>query len=179
MIRTIRSLRNPSPGACLDDLLASRFLPRRWATRLWSASELPYRLERCARSLVPNCEWRAYGDQDRILFAIARAHSAGPQAGSAAAIDVYFLDENASVYAAGVWVNEPKHGWWLDSLLDLSYDCEYGWWLDVLIDPQWGIDLCDQAPGPDTHELRTLAARSPACIMPAALPRSVKRRSGQ
>jgi hypothetical protein len=125
----------PGPGACLDDLLASRFLPRRWAKRIWSASDLPSRLEHCARNLAPDTEWRAYGDDDRIFFAIARLHVAKPGAPASTAIDVYFLDNDAAVYCAGVWEYDRAHGWWLDDVLDLSYDCEHGWWFDALRDP--------------------------------------------
>jgi hypothetical protein len=124
-----------SPGNCLDDLLASRFLPKRWAGRIWSAEELTPRLAQCTKRLAPNSEWRAYGDQDEILFAIARTH-AGPNSITDAAIDVYFLDSSASVYSAGVWAYDRQHGWWLDALLDLSYDSEHGWWLDVLAEPR-------------------------------------------
>jgi hypothetical protein len=35
-----------------------------------------------------------------------------------------------------VWVNDRKQGWWLDAVLDASYDCEQGWWFEALIDPQ-------------------------------------------
>jgi hypothetical protein len=125
----------PGPGTCLDDLLASRFLPRRWATRIWSASELPSRLEQCARNLSDGTEWRAYGDDERVFFAIARVHTAKPAAQATVAIDVYFLDDNAAVYCAGVWEYDSAHGWWLDDVLDLSYDCEHGWWFDSLTDP--------------------------------------------
>jgi hypothetical protein len=125
----------PGPGACLEDLLASRFLPRRWTTRIWSASELPSRLEQCARHLAPDTEWRAYGDDERVFFAIARVHTAKPAAQASVAIDVYFLDDNAAVYCAGVWEYDRAHGWWLDDVLDLSYDCEHGWWFESLKDP--------------------------------------------
>ncbi len=66
--------RTPSPGACLDDLLASRFLPKQWTARIWTESALPGRLQHCARNLPPDSEWRAYGDEDRIFFA-ASGHS--------------------------------------------------------------------------------------------------------
>jgi hypothetical protein len=89
---------------------------------------------------MPDAEWRAYGDADQVFFAIARSHSHGPQPQGALSIDVYFLDENAAVYSAGVWEHDRKHGWWLDSVLDLSYDCEHGWWLDVLMDPRISVD---------------------------------------
>jgi hypothetical protein len=146
-----------SPGRCLDDLLASRFLPRRWAGRIQSASELPSRLAQCANKLAPTSEWRAYGDQDEILFAIARAHAA-PRADTAAvAIDVYFLDDRASVYSAGVWEYDSERGWWLDAILDLSYDTEHGWWLDVLMDPP--IDAQRATCLPRALQVRRLRSR--------------------
>jgi hypothetical protein len=67
-----------------------------------------------------------------MLFAIAVAH-AEPDVDCGLAIDVYFLDETAAVYCAGVWAYDGAHGWWLDAVLDLSFDCERGWWIDALI----------------------------------------------
>jgi len=141
---------SPSPGACLDALLASRFLPQTWAGRILSANQLPDRLQECVRNLAPGSEWRAYGqadrgdaesgDADRIFFAIARLHRGRPAAQSATALDVYFLDENAAVYCAGVWEHDRHHGWWLDAVLDLSYDCERGWWIDHRADPGESIE---------------------------------------
>jgi hypothetical protein len=140
MMRASVMTRPAGVGASLDDLLASRFLPSRSATRIRCAGDLPTRLERCAKNLMSNSEWRAYGDEDRIFFAIARAHLTDERSDAVAAIDVFFLDDNAAVYSAGVWEYDRKHGWWLDSVLDLSYDCEHGWWLDVLMDPPMSID---------------------------------------
>ena len=100
-----------SMGARLEDLLASRFLPRSWVSRIWSACELPDRLEHCARNLAPNSEWRAYGNDDHLFFAIARAHARDSQHDSSSAIDVYFLDGNAEVYCAAVWDYDCQHGW--------------------------------------------------------------------
>jgi hypothetical protein len=135
MMHATISSQNSGPGACLDDLLASRFLPRRPATRIWSVSGLPSRLEQCARKLAPGTEWRAYIDDGRIFFAIARAHAGASAAQAHRAIDVYFLDDNAAVYCAGLWEYDDSHGWWLDAVLDLSYDCDHGWWFDDLTDP--------------------------------------------
>jgi len=149
-----------SPGASLDDLLASRFLPKQWVGRIWGASELPERLEGCVRDLVPDAEWRAYGDEGRIFFAIARRHAAVTRASSAAAIDVYFLDSNAAVYSAAVWEYDCKHGWWLDSILDVSYDCDHGWWSDVLIDRQTPTDPRATAPPSRPLECRGITAPS-------------------
>jgi hypothetical protein len=100
-----------STGARLDDLLASRFLPRSWVSRIWSARELPDRLEHCARNLAPNSEWRAYGDDDHVFFAIARAHARESQHDTTSAIEVYFLDGNAVVFAAAVWDYDRQQGW--------------------------------------------------------------------
>lgn len=127
------SAKSPSPGACLDDLLASRFLPMRGTQRIGSARELPPRLRRYTRDLKPGMEWRAYGDEDQVFFAIARMHAAGRNQTSA--IDAYFLDENANVYAAGVWDHDRKSGWCLDAVLQPSYDGEHGWWLGELLRP--------------------------------------------
>jgi hypothetical protein len=124
----------PSTGVLLDELLVSRFLPRRWAYRVWTAAQLPSRLLHCVRNLGSNAVWRAYGDQEQLFFAVARAPIGEPHSRSSAAIEVYFLDGNAAVYSAGVWEHDSKHGWWLDSVPELSYDCEHGWWLDALID---------------------------------------------
>lgn len=125
-----------APGAALDDLLASRFLSKRWARRVGSPLDLPPCLERCARGLAVDLEWRAYLDDDRLLFAVARLTRAPRRRDPATALDVYFMDEKASIYSAGVWEYDVQHGWWLDAVLDLSYDCESGWWLDGLIEPQ-------------------------------------------
>jgi len=152
---------SPSPGACLDDLLASRFLPRRWANRIWLASELPDPLERCTRTLVSHSEWRAYCYDDRILFAVARTHASDTRPGSGAALDVYFLDDSGSVYSAGVWEYDAKHGWWLDAVLDLSYDCEHGWWIDGLMDSQPSKDPHAGARLPKVVEFRKVAATFP------------------
>jgi hypothetical protein len=147
---------SPSPGACLDDLLVSRFLPKRWTARIWSVGELPGRLQPCARNLLPGLEWRAYGDEDQLFFAIARWHAAGMPDQSGTAIDAYFLDANAVVYAAGVWEHSRSHGWWLDDVLELSYDCDRGWWLDAVLAPQSAINpRCAEHP-PGAAELRSL-----------------------
>jgi hypothetical protein len=125
-----------SPGAVLDDLLGSRFLSKRCARRVGSFRDLPPCLERCARGLACDLEWRAYLSDDRLLFAVARLTYAPRRRDPATALDVYFMDENASIYSAAVWEYDPLHGWWLDAVLDVSYDCERGWWLDGLIEPQ-------------------------------------------
>jgi hypothetical protein len=145
---------NLGPGAWLDDLLASRFLPRRPAARIRSASKLPARLANCARNLAADLEWRAYGDGDRTFFAIARLHQAEPASPSGVAIDAYFLDDNASVYCAGVWEYDQQHGWWLDALPDLSYDCDHGWWLDALERPSALIARSSSGDGRREIKLR-------------------------
>jgi hypothetical protein len=134
MIPANLSALSRSPGASLDDLLASRFLPKQWVGRIWTAGELPTRLKGCVGNLVADAEWRAYSDEGRIFFAVARRHASVAPGASATAIDVYFLDSNAAVYSAGVWEYDRKHGWWMDSILGVSYDCDHGWWLEALID---------------------------------------------
>jgi len=122
-----------SPGACLEDLLVSRFLPKRWMARVWSARDLPAPLQRCTLALKPGAEWRAYGDADQIFFAIARRHVGDINQVPATTIDAYFLDENAVAYAAGVWSHDARTGWWLDACVEPSYDCEHGWWLGAVL----------------------------------------------
>jgi hypothetical protein len=129
-----------SPGAVLDDLLASRFLSKRWARRVRLQRELPACLSLCVRNLSGEVEWRAYLDDERLMFAAARMHCAPLRGDTAKAIDVCFMDENASIYSAGVWECDPQNGWWLDAVLDLSYDCESGWCVEGLIDPHRGLD---------------------------------------
>jgi glycosyltransferase A (GT-A) superfamily protein (DUF2064 family) len=125
-------LDKPQIDACLDDLLASRFLTTSCAERVRSSRDLPSALERCVNNLGSELVWRAYGDADRMLFAIALAHAATEQ-NAVLAIDVYFLDRSAAVYCAGVWAYDRTHGWWLDAVLDLSYDYEHGWWIATLM----------------------------------------------
>jgi hypothetical protein len=95
-------------GASLDELLAARVLPRSWAARILSACELPSHFERCARDLAPDLAWRAYGDKDRPLVVIARAHAPGKEPARSQALDVYMLDGRAVVHYAGAW---RCHGW--------------------------------------------------------------------
>lgn len=44
-------------------------------------------------------------------------HTGDPYEACGTAIDVYFLDMNAVVYAAGVWDYSSAHGWWLDAVM--------------------------------------------------------------
>jgi len=129
-----------TPGACLDDLLISRFLPKRWMGRIWSAGDLPPRLRHCTLALKAGSEWRAYGGEDQIFFAIARMHAADRNDAARAAIDAYFLDEKAVAYAAGVWSYDRQSGWWLDGCVTPSYDCDHGWWLGAVLDAPTPID---------------------------------------
>lgn len=62
-------------GALLDDVLAGRWLPATWQTRIYSPCELPVRVERCVRVLGPRGAWRAYTDSAQIFCAIARVGS--------------------------------------------------------------------------------------------------------
>jgi hypothetical protein len=123
--------RQPGPGACLDQLLTSRFLANRWARRIFSARDLPLRLQRRVEGLPAGSEWRAYSDEDRVFFALARMHLPATARESELALDVYFLDREAAAYSAGVWAHDIEHGWWLDAVLEASYDCEQGWWPDA------------------------------------------------
>jgi hypothetical protein len=100
-----------STGASLDALLAARVLPRSWVARILSACELPSHFERCARDLAPDLAWRAYGEADRPLFVIARAHPFERDPMRAQAIDVYFLDGRAVVCCAGAWACDDWRGW--------------------------------------------------------------------
>jgi hypothetical protein len=143
----------PGPGACLDDLLVSRFLPKRWTGRILSASDLPDRLQRCARTLRSGSEWRAYGDADQIFFAIARMHEPDASEAPATAIDAYFLDESAAVYAAGVWNFDHRAGWCLEAVMKPSFDGEHGWWLGALLRPR--------APVAEAPVHRALVDRAP------------------
>jgi hypothetical protein len=131
---------NSSPGACLEDLLVSRFLPKRWMGRIWSARELPARLKRCTLALKPGSEWRAYGDADQIFFAIARMHVAAASEAPGTAIDAYFLDDKAVAYAAGVWNYDRRTGWWLDACVEPTYDCDHGWWLGEVLAARISVD---------------------------------------
>jgi hypothetical protein len=153
----------PSLGACFQDLLSARFLPKRWLGRIWSADALPVRLQRCVRYLKPGYEWRAYGEADEIFFAIARLRDTETRATASPSLEVFFLDTNAAVYCAGVWERDPVHGWWLDSLVNLSYDTDHGWWLDAIADPKLIPENCGQlAPAVKRHSRDLLPSRASA-----------------
>ena len=123
-----------SLGARLDDLLASHFHSNRPVDRIWLSSDLPPRLQRCANKLPPGSEWRAHRDETRVSCVIARTHvRALPLIYGQIGLDVYFLAEDGAVYSAGVWEHNRQHGWWLDAVLDASYDCESGWWFGALV----------------------------------------------
>lgn len=107
-------------GAQLDDLLASRWLPATWETRIHQLCELPLRLERCVRILVPGTTWRAYTDSAQILCAVARGRSLTSNEATTALLDVRFLDSDAQVYAGGVWAYDLNSGWRLHAILDLA-----------------------------------------------------------
>lgn len=125
--------RRTSLGAHLDQLLTSRFLPARLSHRVRVAGELPLCLARCVRNLASDTEWRAYTDDVRMFFAIARRPNDHRQGDAVATMDVYFLDAHAAVYSAGKWANGDGHGWWLDAVLPPSYDSLNGWWLDAVM----------------------------------------------
>jgi hypothetical protein len=151
------SLRPLSPGEHLDDLLASRFLSMHPFACISSAAELPIRLQRCAKNLQEGSEWRAYGEKQAIFFAIARMHLARPPEDFGTAIDVYFLDANALVYAAGVWEYTPKNGWWLDAVMKPSYDSEHGWWFEAAMG--WQEDVFSDAEASPSRLLPRAAKR--------------------
>lgn len=133
MIRAMLVPGRPTLGACFQDLLGSRFLPKRTG-RISRAEELPIRLQRCVRHLRPEYEWRAYGEAEHVFFSVARLRDAKSASPVMPSLEVFFLDANAAVYFAGVWECDPVHGWWLDSLVNLSYDSDHGWWLDAIAD---------------------------------------------
>ena len=113
MMSAVGDWRSPGPstGACLDDLLAARVLPSSWEDRDWAMCKLPSRLERCGRDLAPDLAWRPYGNADRPLFVIARAHRLNGGDRRERALDVYFLDGFAVVHCAGVWIFDDSRGW--------------------------------------------------------------------
>jgi hypothetical protein len=84
-----------------------------------SACELPSHFERCARDLAPDLAWRAYGEEDRPLIVIARAHPFETGPAGAQALDIYLLDGRAVVYAAGMWACDDWRGW---RRIDTSHD---------------------------------------------------------
>jgi len=100
-----------STGASLDALLAARVLPRSWAARTLATCELPSHFERCGRDLAPDLAWRPYGEAERPLFVLARAHPFDRGPPGVEPLDVYFLDGRAVVYRAGVWACRDSHGW--------------------------------------------------------------------
>lgn len=122
-------------GMRLDDLLDSRFALQSAQGRVLRSARLPLRLERCVNRLAPTCVWRAFQGAATMFCAIARTSFEGRQSGGAEPLEVYFLDSDAAVYSAAVWEHDSVRGWWLDSLLDLSYDSENGWWLGPLMEP--------------------------------------------
>ena len=100
-----------STGASLDALLAAHVLPRSWAARALAACELPTHFELCGRDLAPDLAWRAYGEAERPLFVIARAHAFDRGPSGMQVLDVSFLDGRAVVYRAGVWACRDWRGW--------------------------------------------------------------------
>jgi hypothetical protein len=142
--------------------------------RIWYACELPTRLQRCAQALRSGSEWRAYGEEDQIFFAIARMHAPDTSEAPATAIDAYFLDASAAVYAAGVWNFDRQTGWWLDAVMEPSYDCEHGWWLGAVLRPRAPIDLSPAAKPPGAVALRLM--HSPPAALEASDAQGARRR---
>lgn len=134
-MRPIRIPPANKPGMRLDHLLASRFALRPDQTIIRRAAELPASLQRRVSTLTSECEWRAYRVANSVFCAIGRSASAGRADPDSAAIEVYLLDSRAAVYSATVWQYDDRHGWWQDSMVDISYDCERGWWSDALTRP--------------------------------------------
>lgn len=106
-------------GAQLDHLLAGRWLPATCQTRIYSASELPVRMERCIRTLGPHATWRAYTDSAQTFCAIARVRSLFSCKTATAVLEVRFLDSNAQIYAGAVWAHDRNPGWRVHSILHL------------------------------------------------------------
>ncbi len=98
-------------GARFDHLLATCWLPAQWATRIHRESELPPHLEYSVRRLRKTHEWRAYAADSQTLCAIGRAGTGARRDPSTATLEVFFLDSEATVYAAGVWRYEYERGW--------------------------------------------------------------------
>jgi hypothetical protein len=134
-MRTAAITYRRSLGARLDSLLATRFAAQQAGRRIAAPADLPLRLEHLVHGLAPTCVWRAYRAAERTFFAVARPPAAAQQPQGGGALEAYFLDDDARVYSAAVWEYDPKHGWWLDSVLSLAYDCEHGWWLSALTAP--------------------------------------------
>ena len=107
-------------GTQLDHLLIACWRPAHWATRIWRPSELPLHLERSVRTLPPNVEWRAYTDDSQTYCAIGRAASGMSYEPPATALEVFFLDGGASVYAAGVWEFGCERGWTVYAVPDIE-----------------------------------------------------------
>lgn len=121
----------------LDDLLATRFTLQSRHHRITCAADLPVPLERIVQRLARRCEWRAFGVAGEVFTTVARARREARTACAAGALEVYLLDTLGMVYSACLWEHDSKRGWWrgwwLDSVLDLSYDCDHGWWLADLM----------------------------------------------
>jgi hypothetical protein len=137
----VRSITRPKNlGARrLDDLLSSRFAPQSLHGRLVRRESLSPALQYCIARLTPACAWRAYLTEEGIFCAMARA-PVGDGGSLTEELEVYLADQNACVYSAGLWTRDTAHGWWLNSVLPLSYDCDHGWWVGALMSP-------DVAPG--------------------------------
>jgi hypothetical protein len=108
---------HPSLGSRLNAPLTSRLLSSLWAERLWSAAQLPDRLQRSVRGLVPHFE--SCTDEDRLLFAVAREHRGRGIPVSAPR----WSDAAAHVYSAGTWGYDRQCGWWLLDLLERMIRC--------------------------------------------------------
>jgi hypothetical protein len=93
----------PGIGAYLDALLASHVLPSGWVTRIWRRGDLPYQLQHYVRDLAPRAEWRAYTDDDRLFFAIARMNATCRHSEFAAPLKIRFLVCDTSARQVETW----------------------------------------------------------------------------
>ena len=116
----------------LDDLLSSRFAAQVHFDPIVRLDELPPLLHKCITSLQSACVWRAHRTTDGVFCAIARA-PIGPGKRSESDMEVYLIDGLGRAYCAAVWAHDRAQGWWLDSVLNPSFDGQYGWWLGPLM----------------------------------------------
>jgi hypothetical protein len=131
------------PGAQLDDLLAGRWLPATWETRILCPRELPLRVEHYVRILAPGTTWRAFTDSAQVFCAVGRARSVTSSETTTAFLDVRFLNSDAQIYAGGVWAYDLNPGWRLHSILDPAGTAERApWRREILRAPHDPLEEC-------------------------------------
>jgi hypothetical protein len=108
-----------SIGRHLDNLLKLRWIPAGLATCIHCSSALPVQLRLCVDALPATTEWRAFTDGAEVYCAIARTGTPISADDWAIALDVYFLDGDAKIWAAGVWEYDWDHSWRLIRILDV------------------------------------------------------------